>query len=139
MKDQPYLTCLYPMADAWNMRLYENLDRYSGALGKVIDLGLWKLTCPVELHTEVIEFSKASAIVKIRKAVWAYMFYCRDTRKLHLWVFDGKAAGIKTAKMVEFVTGDIEKTTEMLSPFVVAQFYSTEAKGWFPYADQDMG
>lgn len=127
-------TCMFPVADALQLRLYDDgSGRLVAHQSKKIRLGPWEMMFDLMVLSDKISHTESGTLVKIRKKVWAYLFYRMKDRTLHMVLFDGAAAGAKTGNIAGFSTGDIEATLAKIAPFATARFASKENSGWVPY------
>lgn len=117
---------LFALADTFGMTLYydSGLEEADASIERTVKLGPWTGNAKVRLITDFVTAGGAGALVKLRKALYAYAltFKSGDTRRIMMILFDGKAAGLRTGEMRKFLTGDPAKTMDKVKPYIGAAF-----------------
>ena len=129
---------LFAIADALDLTLYSTHHGTSvdGSRVKTIHMGPWEGKLHCYAKSDFINEDSVGVLVKIRKNLWAYVL-CFETnsgmgRGMHLYMFDGKAAGAKTGDLPGFCTGSWQKTWAKIEPHVKATFHWRDER-WEPH------
>lgn len=99
------VTCLFPMADALDIPLFEDLGVAKGAQVRNMPIGPWGFKSDIMVETDHFDADTSSALVKIRKELWAYLIYDKAEQEL-MWAFIKKPEGLKTNEMGKFLRSD---------------------------------
>ena len=108
----------YPIADSTQVALFRNpTGVVRGSRRRSMKIGPWLAETHFTVDCDVDSQRFATAFVKIRKHLWAYVISAQD-RRLYWLMFNGHDAGIKTGKTSEFKTGNMRETLNLLAPHV---------------------
>lgn len=121
------VTCLFPVADALDIPLFESLGTAKGAQVRTMNIGPWGLKSDIMFESDHFDGNTASGLVKIRKDLWAYVIYDRASQEL-MWAMIKKPEGLKTNHIGDFLRS--EGALGKIRAAVKAVFVSKKRGEW---------
>ncbi|ATS92335.1 hypothetical protein DLP05_146 [Stenotrophomonas phage vB_SmaS_DLP_5] len=121
------VTCLFPVADALDIPLFESLGSAKGAQVRTMAIGPWGFKSDIMFESDHFDGNTASGLVKLRKELWAYVIYDRASQEL-MWAMIKKPEGLKTNHISEFLRSD--GALEKIRKAVKAVFVSKKRGNW---------
>lgn len=122
---------LYPIADAIQVPLHVSRNVAKGHAQKTMRIGPWELKCDIIAETDFFDAADASAIVKLRKNLWAYVWYEKASSQTLFCLFK-KPDRLKTMEIASFVAGKQEADDYMVEirANLIAVFSSVKRSKW---------